>query len=370
MVMLAGSGPDFVATDPHVWDLARNSFYLPHLHLHYLATPKAACTSWKWWVAALLELSPPQDNSHWACLEASPDLMVHQWIGAAAPLVQNFDLQALSRACSDPQVYRFALVRNPFTRIFSAWSSKILLQERGQIPDDLCAAAQALPKTDGEVAAAFEAFVEDISLRDLQQGWRNVHWMPQSLWLDFFQTHYDAIFPLEDMAKAQNEVAQRLAAQGRNFPPLGHFHETVLPYQRRFLTARTIQLIQELYAEDFARFAYDPEQVPMGSDLAPAYIEGILSTVPQVRARHERISQMHRAFQNEYNAHQELQKCYFPLLSKNKNLQKEFDDLLARFQHQTAEFDTVRMQLTELTSSRSWRWTAPIRHLRARLRRQ
>ncbi|MHB1768344.1 MAG: sulfotransferase family 2 domain-containing protein, partial [Phycisphaerae bacterium] len=96
--------------------------------LHYVSTPKVACTSLKWWFA---ELDAPEFFTYdiLRSYETDPNLTIHDSFHRACPKITGLDAVDLKKILLSRDFFRFALVRNPFTRIFSAWQSKILLRE-------------------------------------------------------------------------------------------------------------------------------------------------------------------------------------------------------------------------------------------------
>jgi len=143
-------------------NLRWNGFYSVKHKLFYAATPKVACTTFKWWFADLLEKTDAV-RAVGASRESAPELIIHDRLGRVAPGVTHLDLAAIGRVTHQPDNFSFCMVRNPFTRIFSAWQSKWLLREPLQIGPYTKCDFFNLPVTNAsELALAFEAFLEHI----------------------------------------------------------------------------------------------------------------------------------------------------------------------------------------------------------------
>lgn len=134
-----------------------NSYRSERQRLLYVATPKVACTKLKWWFAALEgyaeDLRKITDSS-----ETDRDLIIHD-SHRVAPNVTGLSLQDLREALESESFFQFALVRNPYKRIFSAWQSKLLLREPLQVGPYVGADFYHHPiKTAADIAQAFEGF--------------------------------------------------------------------------------------------------------------------------------------------------------------------------------------------------------------------
>ena len=105
--------------------LRYNSYRSERYKLFYVATPKVACTSLKWWFAGLEgyaeDIRKFKDSA-----ESDPDLVIHDTFHRIAPDVTGLMPDVLADVLSSGSYFRFAVVSNPYKRIFSAWQSKLL----------------------------------------------------------------------------------------------------------------------------------------------------------------------------------------------------------------------------------------------------
>ncbi|MDX5936498.1 sulfotransferase family 2 domain-containing protein [Acidithiobacillus thiooxidans] len=345
------------------WDLARNTFYLPDFKLLYLATPKAACTAWKWWVTELAGISREQIvESSVNSRESVEDLLIHDGIGRCKPEVQSFDLEQMQKHYADPDLFRFALVRNPYTRVFSAWASKVLLSEPGQRHHGEWL---TIPRTIQELAQGFEDFLGEVEAGEYPDAWINSHWVPQSVWLDLPGVPFTRIYAIERMEQALSEIGERVRLQGSRPPDLRRYNETILPWQPRFLTQQARQRIIRLYQNDFSRFSYDPEQIPGRNDLSDEAVQGLLTAIPHLQERQRRIESLYQA-----TTKLDAEKVQWMGLAETRRLQREQERVqqqqsIAAYK-QLAENAERKVALME--ASRSWRLTRSLRNLTAVLR--
>ena len=110
-----------------------NSYCSERYKLFYVATPKVACTTLKWWFADLEGYTQAVRNITDSA-ETDPDLVIHDSFHKVAPNVTGLSQAGLLEPLTSDAYFRFAVVRNPYKRIFSAWQSKLLLKEPLQVP--------------------------------------------------------------------------------------------------------------------------------------------------------------------------------------------------------------------------------------------
>lgn len=336
------------------WHLAYASSYSERLRLHYIATPKAACTALKWWFATLegISFTEVDVRDSW---ESEPELLIHDLVQKAAPHIQSFDLRALDRACADASVFRFAVVRNPYPRVFSAWLSKLAIQEANQVAAYADAAFLPLPIADREsLAIAFEAFLRHLAEHEAPDAWRNAHWAPQSRLLVPERIPYSQIFSVEDLGGMMEALGAHLAPLDQGIPPLSHHNEALLPYAADYLTPTSQELIAHLYAEDFAAFGYDSRVPPPGRPLSDEEVRARLSVLPHLVGRNRRWGDLHRVLDEERAAHAVTGADRDALSALLQTQWQENADLCA-------ERDGLAEELAAMRTSRSWRLTRPLR---------
>jgi hypothetical protein len=131
--------------------------------------------------------------------------------------------------------------RNPYARVLSAYLDKV---ESGDITQ--------YRELGGRRPKSFEAFLDVLAATE--PGSLDPHFSPQHNNLGLPDVVYDAIFYLENAGSLQRALQRAL----------GDFElETFAPHSRRaqermqaFYTPRTIDLVQRIYASDFAWLGY------------------------------------------------------------------------------------------------------------------
>ncbi len=139
--------------------------------------------------------------------------------------------------------HRFVIscVRNPYTRVLSAFLDKFPRINYKNYPE--------LRHRKGDTFEDYLQAVSEYPARKL-----NFHIRPQHLNLGFPDIDYDAIFYLENlsaMSRYFDGISQSLTLE--TFAPHSRSARTKI---REHYTDRTVDLVQQVYAEDFSSFGY------------------------------------------------------------------------------------------------------------------
>ena len=267
-----------------------NSYRSNGHRLLYVSTPKVACTSLKWWFASLEgyveAIAMSTDSS-----ESDPDLFVHDVFHKVAPDVVGMPLEELSQALTSPNYLRFAVVRNPYKRVFSAWQSKLLLREPLQIghcgdQDFLDHPIDTVP----DIAAAFEQFMEYLATQEAPD-YKDLHWTPQANILRPDLINYTRIAKIEKPQELIGELKRWLGRSAVDPFSVRRANESIIPFLPELLTPRSVELIRELYARDFELFRYGSRVPSSGETFSTDQWNVALKAVNFVRARHKVLGQ-------------------------------------------------------------------------------
>ena len=267
-----------------------NSYRSERYKLLYVATPKVACTSLKWWFAAL--------EGHSQVLrgitdspEPDPYLIIHDAFPKVAPNVTGLMPEVLSEVLSSDSYFRFAVVRNPYKRIFSAWQSKLLLQVPLQTGPYLQCDFYHLPiKCPSDIAAAFEGFLEHLVTNESPSYW-DVHWTPQATLLRPDLINYSKLVKIEDTKEFSQTLSERL---GGHIPdPFANrrTNESLIPYLPEFVTERSSELISSLYVEDFETFEYSKHPPEARETFSTDQFNLAFKAIALIRERHQRLGE-------------------------------------------------------------------------------
>jgi hypothetical protein len=235
-----------------------NSFVLPELKIVYISVTKAACTSLRWMIADLagedLDSFPRSLSAHQTRL-----MTIHGGRDRRCPKVPRLsDLRQrdLSVITPDEGWFVFAVVRDPWSRLWSAWQSKFLVrhakyvrhyQDRPWFP--------RVPDDAAEVVRDWRRFVDERPWQVDQRLRQDHHFTPQARAVRPRQLPYTKIYDLTDMASLAADLGAHLATQGRSHELyLPRSNETPLAITAEVLADGVADRVRELYAADFRAF--------------------------------------------------------------------------------------------------------------------
>jgi len=233
--------------------------YLVSDQHRFIYTPiaKVACTSLKLWFLEVNGEQPARPfNEH---VEAERYRMRRRG-GIRA-------LQILR----DASYFRFAFVRNPWSRVVSAYLNKLLTVNRVSRP-----VLRQIRRVAAERVTADVSFQEFVAFLARQRDSRKFdeHWRPQHLFLG--DNRFDFVGRFENLAEDFAVVQERLQIA----TPLPHFNPTpyasewdgsemvadfrpaqlrrngALPDYRQFYTPQLRDLVAKIYATDIEQFGY------------------------------------------------------------------------------------------------------------------
>ncbi len=279
----------------------------------YASVSKVGSTTMKYWMADLEDIG--RDIEELA--RKRPDVRngIHALYYLVAPDLVLMSLKQVRDIFAKDEYYRFALVRNPYTRLFSTWSDKVLkgLHEEIRVKLRNWDGYHTPPTNIEEVRAGFEGFVSH--LHDVPgMSHRDRHWIPQASLLRPDILRYNCIAKLEDPGKLQKELAQMLGPAYKDPLQMNTAkHVSILSYNPEFITPKAKKLIQSLYAEDFELFQYDPAVLPAGkSPCVPDFLEKQL--VRHLKKRTSRLSRKLASMEAETRAWQDVRNRIFSSL--------------------------------------------------------
>lgn len=226
------------------------------------------------------------------------------------------DLSRFERKQGD---FVFTFVRNPFTRVLSAYLDKIVRREAGVVGPLLRRHGLDRPP------ASFAAFLELVAEEAPEE--MDLHWRPQTLAVGYGVVPFDFIGSFETLNEDLPFVMQRIfgrevALQAHR----GHRTDAQNLIERHF-GPRQIELVQHLYAADFVNFGYDPspsrlERTPPALPSPAAALRAWLQLPRQLAAGElaaatSSLEQAHAAFPNERVA-LKLVECWLELARQLK----------------------------------------------------
>ena len=277
--------------DQNVWEYLRWYSYLSEKHkLLYISTPKVACTTLKWWFADLEGYSRilsevKQSN------QPDPDLVVHDSFYKVAPNVTGLMPEFMAKALVSDDFFRFAVVRNPYKRIFSAWQSKLLLREPYTADPYMKFDFFVMPvKNKSDIALAFESFLEYLASLESSDDW-DPHWTPQVNLLRPDLISYSNISQIENINNLRLDLAKHLGPDIPDPFTIRRANESLIPYIPEFITGRASELIKTLYAEDFQTFGYSAQPPKTTVQFSTDQLNVALHAIQMIRGRHQRLGE-------------------------------------------------------------------------------
>ena len=154
-----------------------------------------------------------------------------------------------------PEWWRVAAVRNPYSRVYSAWENRILLRAPSPVLPEAWSLCGDI-EIDGciDIGASFRRFVEVLAHRPEVFG-IDSHFKTQAMHFDLTPLKLTHLIRLDEpgaLAGFANDLGRRV---GKPLAPTRLNEGLGLTY-RDVTDAKTGALIDEIFAEDFRRFGF------------------------------------------------------------------------------------------------------------------
>jgi hypothetical protein len=235
--------------------LAYASFASVKDRFFYLEVPKAACTAMKMLLRELChspELKLFTDYNH---RETRRSMFIHVRNNVSFPSLNALDKEDQRDLLESPDVLRFTVVRNPYTRLVSAWRDKVFLCEPG-VYDVYTAVRGAAPAMDRKSPIEFAEFVSYIERSGAE---RDLHWRKQVDLAYPKGIPFTHIGKVEDLQSTLAIFSRHIGRQDALTVP--RVNEGSIKPPARYsneLAAR----VYALYEDDFGTFDYRREAWP------------------------------------------------------------------------------------------------------------
>lgn len=219
----------------------------------YCPIPKAACTSWKAFLRRELGLPPTSETE------------IHNRLSNGFIYAGAIEREELIRILFSRQggYFKFTVCRNPYDRLRAAYRDLVYGSEDhaprgGKSADDLrmvyCRAYDLKPSAIPFLT--FDQFIRAIEASDALTLDR--HWQLQAVLSCSHLLKYDAVLKYENMSDEAEPLCRKIGAQHTMDLHLNKSSARMdLPF-----SPEMIEVVQRVYARDFARFQYDPDHVP------------------------------------------------------------------------------------------------------------
>lgn len=212
----------------------------------YVETPKVACSTIKYYLQ-LLEYDGDRDkvaqNVH--IRDQSPIRQINEL---------NYNEAQIMQLLVGTTYFRFTFVRHPYTRVLSCYIDKIVQRAHKSGTDRRFELLGFAPDADVSLVEFLRA-VKNQPLREM-----DIHWMPQADIIGILNGYkYDFIGRFEHFDADFARVLGRLGAPADWYQAIENHQRRVTKAKEKlfeYYTSEAIELVQEIYAEDFARFGY------------------------------------------------------------------------------------------------------------------
>lgn len=270
---------------------------LEDLKVAFLPMPKSGCTSMLWTLAALAGHTR-EDFTHSHQPEISRSMAVHnmrRW--RPAERWSHRPPEDRARIIGADDWLRFTIVRDPVPRLWSAWQSKLLLQEPRFV--DRFGSEPWFPhraSSVGEVIDAFRAFVRALD-SDPAEAPHDAHWGPQAGLLAEHPTGWvvgRADRPAENLALLRDHLAAIGADPTQVVSDVPRENANPLPFHPSVYDDGTAAIATRLFADDRALggFPEPPTDRSTGVEEWRALAADRLLLVNELVERHLRIGEL------------------------------------------------------------------------------
>lgn len=253
----------------------------------YIATPKAACTYFKTLIAKIEGYSL-QNTEDYTIKETRPSQFIHWRKEISIPTLH--DVVHSLDVTSEHDCFLFAVVRNPYSRLFSAWASKIAEREPN-IFDRYQGKAgfpTLMPRSERDIPVYFEAFLTYLYEHEYP-NFGDDHWNIQARLLRPDQLRYSFIGKMEEMSEAVRRFQHHLLQFNILAPIIPPINDSLIKYNQDYITDRSRDLIKLMYQEDFETFGYSMEmpKVNEKSYINFDYLSGICDRNARIGYLHD-----------------------------------------------------------------------------------
>jgi sulfotransferase famil protein len=214
----------------------------------YFEVPKAACSTMKELLHEMEELPPIRlfAGEMW---ETRRDMFIHARENISLPSLVDLDDETQREVLESHNFLRLTVVRNPYSRLASAWSNKVRLCEPG-LEYLYLEIRGHLPELKKKSLLSFQEFVDYIAQRDLTNC--DPHWRRQVDHLYLRAIPFSHIGKLESL----DSTLLHFQAHLRSNRPLPAGKSNTHNSWAAAFTEPLADNIYSLYREDFEAFGY------------------------------------------------------------------------------------------------------------------
>lgn len=234
----------------------------PRVKVAYVPTTKAACSSIKLMLAEANDSYHPENARYLHSPNISIAQAIHQVEVSGLTYFRYLPASEQDEIWESPAWWRVGALRHPYARTYSAFENRILMRAPSGLPDevwDLCAD----DRVDGniDVASTFRRFVHTLRGKP-ELFFVDDHFTAQwgAVRDDHVRyTHFFRVDKPGEIDRFASEISERA---GMDIRPK-RLNEGLGIKFRDVMDAHTAAVIEEVYAEDFARYGFEKESFPV-----------------------------------------------------------------------------------------------------------
>lgn len=268
----------------------------------YISVTKVACTSLRWMVADLagedLEMFTKAAGGQQSRL-----MTIHggrdRW--KKTPQLHRMTQQQLDEISPENGWFIFAVVRDPWSRLWSAWESKFLVRHvtyMRRFADEPW--FPRVPHRSEDVIEDFRKFVFERPWETYPELIKDAHFWPQVKSVRPDDLPYSKIYNLYDLPTLFKDIHAHLAQAGQDKELyLPRANETPLPMTREVLDGGVLESVRESYAADFNAFGdrWDADRLK----LADGWSQDAIDHAAFHTVANERIGDLSTAVRDAHN---------------------------------------------------------------------
>ena len=276
---------------PYPRHVLQRTVVLPDLRVLFVPVPKAGSTTVLWLLSELAGVAP-ETFERSALPEVSAALTVHDTsLWPPQNRLASYEGEERERLLGDDGWLRFTIVRDPATRLWSAWQSKLLLREPRFV--ELYGEEPWFPRVPERPADLIDDFRRFAAAAADGEA-DDVHWAVQHELVDRLPlTHVGRVERLDDTLA----LVRAHVGPDRWPPAAARVNRSPLPLPPHAFDAATAEALAARYRADYEAFGYEP---PAAADEPEGWEERSAELLPLLRAtidEHARLGQLHRVAQ-------------------------------------------------------------------------
>ena len=281
---------------------------VPEFKLVFVSVAKNACTSIKWVLADLAREDTSKFRSGLKAYTDDSAAVHNRRLHPNIPFPDKIDPALSAEIHPDNGWFVFGVIRDPRSRLFSAWQDKVLLQYpayRRWASEPWYAPR---PGEDAQaINAQFAEFVDAALTMKRFPPRENTHFRSQVDGLDLGRIPYTKIYPIEQLGDLRTDLSRHVEALGWTEPiSFRRSNETPLRANAACFAGDVKAKVEQWYADDFAEFGehFDFARI----EKVPEWTAAELREVQVRTALHRRLGDVRQIALNQRKRAEEAEK--------------------------------------------------------------